>query len=52
MKRLVRSHVKEATVLSNVGAEVAFQLPNDSSSAFKGMLREIDARKRELNISR
>lgn len=52
IKRLVRSHVREATLLSNVGAEVSFQLPNDSSSSFQGMLTEIDARKGELGINR
>ena len=52
IKRLVRSHVKEATLLSNVGAEVSFQLPNDSSSSFQGMLTEIDDRKAELGIDR
>eukprot|EP00903_Cladosiphon_okamuranus_P008962 g8576.t1 len=50
IKRLVRSHVKEATLLSNVGAEISFQLPNDSSSSFQGMLTEIDDRKAELGI--
>lgn len=52
IKRLVASHVKAATLLSNVGAEVSFQLPNDASGAFKGMLSELDARKDELNINR
>lgn len=52
IKRLVASHVKKATLLSNVGAEVSFQLPNDASASFKGMLSEIDARKEELNINR
>lgn len=52
IKRLVRSHVNEATLLSNVGAEVSFQLPNDASSSFQGMLTEIDDRKAELGIDR
>ena len=52
IKSLVRSHVHEATLLSNVGAEVSFQLPNDSSSSFQGMLTEIDDRKAELGINR
>ena len=52
IKRLVRSHVKEATLLSNVGAEVSFQLPNDASSSFQGMLTEIDSRKAELGVNR
>jgi len=52
IKRLVRSHVKEATLLSNVGAELSFQLPNDSSGAFQAMLTEIDARQADLGIDR
>ncbi|CAN0458173.1 unnamed protein product, partial [Hapterophycus canaliculatus] len=52
IKHLVRSHVKEATLLSNVGAEVSFQLPNDASSSFQAMLTEIDRRKAELHVNR
>lgn len=52
IKRLVASHVPAATLLSNVGAEISFQLPNDVSPAFKGMLFEIDNRKELLNIAR
>lgn len=48
----MRSHIREATLLSNVGAEVSFQLPNDASGAFQAMLTEIDARKVELGIDR
>lgn len=52
IKHLVRSHVRAATLLSNVGAEVSFQLPNDASSSFQAMLTEIDERKSELGINR
>lgn len=52
IKALVRSHVKGSTVLSNVGAEVSFQLPTDASSSFKNMLLEMDDRKEELGINR
>ena len=52
IKRLVRSHVNNAALLSNVGAEISFQLPNDASASFEGMLTEIDARKAELKINR
>lgn len=52
LKALVRSHVKGSKVLSNVGAEVSFQLPNDASSSFKDMLLEMDNRKGELGINR
>ncbi|CAN0021601.1 unnamed protein product [Pylaiella littoralis] len=51
IKAMVRSHVKEATLLSNVGAEVSFQLPNDASSSFQAMLTEIDDRRAELGIN-
>lgn len=49
---LVRLHVREARLLSSVGAEVSFQLPYDSSGAFQAMLTEIDARKSDFGISR
>ena len=52
IKALVRSHVKGSVLLSNVGAEVSFQLPNDASPSFKDMLLEMDKRKEELGISR
>lgn len=52
IKQLVRSHVRSAALLSNVGAELSFQLPRDASSAFKALLSEIDARKDELGINR
>lgn len=52
IKRLVASHVPAAGLLSNVGAEISFQLPNDASPAFKGLLSEVDTRKDELSITR
>lgn len=52
IKHLVRSHVRNAALLSNVGAEISFQLPNDASASFQGMLTEIDERKAELKINR
>lgn len=52
IKTLVRSHVNAAKLLSNVGAELSFQLPQEASSSFKEMLCEIDSRKAELSISR
>lgn len=52
IKQLVHSHVRSAALLSNVGAELSFQLPNDASSTFKAMLSEIDARQDELGINR
>ncbi|CAN0135768.1 unnamed protein product, partial [Hapterophycus canaliculatus] len=51
IKALVRSHVKASVLLSNVGAEVSFQLPSNASSSFKDMLLEMDHRKQELGIN-
>ncbi|CAN0348380.1 unnamed protein product [Pylaiella littoralis] len=51
IKALVRSHVKGSALLSNVGAELSFQLPNDASSSFKNMLLEMDNRQAELGIN-
>lgn len=52
IKELVRSHVKGSVLLSNVGAEVSFQLPSDVSASFKSMLLEMDDRQEELGINR
>lgn len=52
IKALVRSHVKASVLLSDVGAELSFQLPSEASSSFKGMLLEMDDRKEELGINR
>ena len=39
---VITRHVPDATTLSNVGAEISFQLPLDQSSAFPAMLTELD----------
>lgn len=52
IKKLVRSHVRSSALLSNVGAEMSFQLPNDASPSFKAMLSEVDSRQEELGINR
>ncbi|CAM9287239.1 unnamed protein product [Heterosigma akashiwo] len=39
---LVRGHAPSATLLSNVGAEISFQLPTDASAAFKPLLNHLD----------
>lgn len=52
IKHLVRSHVKQATLLSNVGAEVSFQLPHDASPSFQEMLTDIDSKRAELGVNR
>ncbi|CAM9360676.1 unnamed protein product [Chrysoparadoxa australica] len=51
IKKLVHSFVEEATTLSEVGAEVSFQLPSAASSVFKNMLLQLDERSEELGIS-
>lgn len=52
IKVLVRSHIEGSTLLSNVGAEVSFQLPSEASASFKNMLLEMEDRQTELGISR
>ncbi|CAM9259808.1 unnamed protein product [Ectocarpus sp. 4 AP-2014] len=51
IKALVRSHVQASVLLSDVGAELSFQLPSEAASTFKGMLLEMDDRKAELGIN-
>jgi ATP-binding cassette subfamily A (ABC1) protein 1 len=46
----VSSKVPSARVLSNVGAEIAFQLPLDSSSCFASMFEQLDANLKEFGI--
>lgn len=49
--QLVTSHVPEAEILSNVGAEQAFRLPFSSSSKFVELFTATDTKKEELGIS-
>ncbi|TMW64055.1 hypothetical protein Poli38472_014172 [Pythium oligandrum] len=46
----ITSYVPSAQVLSNVGSEIAFQLPLDSSSEFAGMFAELDANLSQLAL--
>ncbi|TMW64067.1 hypothetical protein Poli38472_014184 [Pythium oligandrum] len=46
----ITSYVPNAQVLSNVGSEIAFQLPLDSSSQFAGMFAELDANLSKLAL--
>mmetsp|Transcript_24374 Transcript_24374/g.37578 ORF Transcript_24374/g.37578 Transcript_24374/m.37578 type:complete len:1959 (-) Transcript_24374:259-6135(-) len=39
---MIENHVEEASVLSNVGTELSFQLPLKASSHFPSMLRELE----------
>jgi ATP-binding cassette, subfamily A (ABC1), member 3 len=47
---VVRSHVPAAAVGTNVGAELGLRLPLSSSSAFPGLLSELDGRAAELGV--
>ena len=42
IRDLIKRHVPSAKTLSNVGAEISFQLPLDQSSHFPAMLTELD----------
>jgi len=42
LNNIVKGNVKEATLLSNVGSEMSFQLPLESSSKFVPMLQTLD----------
>ncbi|KAJ0389351.1 hypothetical protein ATCC90586_012138 [Pythium insidiosum] len=46
----VLGRIPSGRVLSNVGTEVAFQLPLDSSSRFPDMFRELDAQLKRLRV--
>ncbi|RLN57229.1 hypothetical protein BBJ28_00025928, partial [Nothophytophthora sp. Chile5] len=50
LKALVMARVPEAKVLSNVGAEIAFQLPLDCTAAFAPLFEEIDEKMRALGV--
>jgi ATP-binding cassette subfamily A (ABC1) protein 3 len=47
---LVSLHVAQASVLSNVGAELSFRLPLNQSSKFPALLEALDQTQRELGI--
>jgi ABC-type multidrug transport system ATPase subunit len=47
---LVRAHVPEASVATNVGAELNLRMPMTSSPAFPAMLSALDARLAELGV--
>ena len=50
VKNLVASHVPSAKVLTDVGAELAFQLPLSSSEKFQGLFNYIDSNQSSLGI--
>jgi ATP-binding cassette subfamily A (ABC1) protein 1 len=47
---LVHEHIASAKVLSDVGAEVSFQLPNSDSASFAGMIRALEHNKSDLGV--
>ena len=47
---MLRAHVPEASIATNVGAELNLRLPMTSSSAFPAMLGELDTRLAELGV--
>lgn len=48
--RFVSGQVADAKVLTNVGAEVSFQLPLSAAASFKPMLEAMDARAEQLGV--
>eukprot|EP00123_Amoebidium_parasiticum_P018720 comp24269_c0_seq1/m.45256 comp24269_c0_seq1/g.45256 ORF comp24269_c0_seq1/g.45256 comp24269_c0_seq1/m.45256 type:complete len:1770 (-) comp24269_c0_seq1:99-5408(-) len=46
----VMAHIKDAKLLNNVGAELSFQLPDESSHLFEPMFRELETRQAALGI--
>ncbi|EGZ11630.1 lipid exporter ABCA1 family [Phytophthora sojae] len=47
---LVTERVPSAKVLSNVGAEIAFQLPLDSTASFPALFEELDSKMGDLGV--
>jgi hypothetical protein len=50
MIELIQSHIPDANLLTDVGAEMTFQLPFSASTKFQSLFRTIDARDKELGI--
>ena len=50
VESLLQSHVAAAKLLTDVGAEMTFQLPTDAVASFPAMLRSLDARKAGLGL--
>ena len=48
--KLVRAHVPEASISTNVGAELNLRLPMTSSPCFPALLAEVDAQLAELKV--
>jgi ATP-binding cassette, subfamily A (ABC1), member 3 len=46
----IRSHVPEAQMESNVGAELSFILPKEQSSHFEQLFSDLEQNRRELGV--
>jgi len=46
----IRSHVDEAQLESNVGAELSFILPREKSSQFENLFNDLEQNQQELGI--
>ncbi|CAG5129798.1 unnamed protein product [Candidula unifasciata] len=49
--QLVKSHIGQAELESNVGAELSFILPQSCVSSFEALFSELEQRQKELGIS-
>eukprot|EP01043_Picozoa_sp_COSAG02_P067943 COSAG02_NODE_11099_length_1793_cov_1.088548_1_plen_379_part_00 len=50
VEALLRQHVTTAKLLTDVGAEMTYQLPTDSVACFPAMLRELQRSKAQLGV--
>ncbi|XP_019627958.1 PREDICTED: ATP-binding cassette sub-family A member 3-like [Branchiostoma belcheri] len=50
VSKVVKSHIPHAKMESNVGAELSYILPTESSAQFEALFTEIEERKEELGI--
>ncbi|RLN46989.1 hypothetical protein BBJ29_006669 [Phytophthora kernoviae] len=50
LQTFVKARVPTANVLSNVGAEIAFQLPLDSTASFPQLFEELDEKMGEFGV--
>ncbi|KAG6587048.1 ATP-binding Cassette (ABC) Superfamily [Phytophthora cinnamomi] len=50
LQSLITERVPSAKVLSNVGAEIAFQLPLDSTASFPTLFEELDSKMGDLGV--
>jgi hypothetical protein len=50
MTAVVMSHIPQATLLTNVGTELTFQLPFNSSESFQPLFEHMDANEESLGV--